>query len=58
MVSRSAFGHALHFQAEGDVAQRGAPRKQLGEILKHDAAVHAVAFDRLAGDADFAASSA
>ena len=47
-------GYALHLQAEGDVAERGAPGKQLGEILEHDAAVHAVPGDRLAADADLA----
>ena len=47
-------GHAFHFKPEGHIAERGAPRKQLGEILKHHTAVHAMAFDRRAGDADFA----
>ena len=47
--------HALHLQAEGDVAQRGAPGKQLGEILEHHAAVLAVALHRLAADRDHAA---
>ena len=47
-------GHPLHLEAEGNVAERGAPRKKLGEILKHDAAVHAVAGHGLAADADFA----
>ena len=47
-------GNALHFQPERDVAERGAPRKQLGEILEHHAAVHAVAGHRLAADADLA----
>jgi hypothetical protein len=37
------------------VAERGAPGKQLGEILKHHAAVLAVAGDRLAAEADLAA---
>ena len=46
--------HALHLQAEGHVSERGAPWKQLGEILEHDAAVHAVAGDGLAADADLA----
>ena len=58
MVSRSSFGHALHFQPERDIAERGAPREQLGEILEHHAAVHAVAGDRLAADADFAEAGA
>ena len=48
------FRHAFHFQAESDIAQRRAPRKQLSEILKHDAAIHAVTAHRLAGDADLA----
>ena len=48
---------ALHLEPEGDVAERGAPRKELGEILEHDAAVHAVAGHRLAADADFARRS-
>ena len=48
-------GHALHLQPEGDVAQRRAPGEQLGEVLEHDAAVHAVAGDGLAADADLAA---
>ena len=51
-------GDAFHLEAEGHVAERGAPRKQLGEILEHDAAVHAVAGDRLAADADLAARRA
>ena len=47
-------GQSLHFQAERHVAKRGAPRKQLGEVLKHHAAIHAVALHLLSGDADFA----
>src|SRR5262245_48310659 len=45
---------ALHLQPEGDVAERGAPGKQLGEILEHHAAIEAVAGHRLAADADLA----
>src|SRR5687767_4327342 len=45
---------ALHLQTEGDIAERGAPREQLGEVLENDAAVGAVAVDRLAADLDFA----
>src|SRR5262249_868452 len=48
--------HALHLQAERHVGERGAPREQLGEILEHDAAVHAVPAHRLAADADLAAA--
>ena len=44
----------LHLQAEGHVSERRAPREQLGEILEHDAAIHAVAGDGLAADADLA----
>ena len=51
-------GDAFHLQPERDVAERGAPRKQLREILEYDAAVHAVAVDRLAADADFAPARA
>jgi hypothetical protein len=46
--------HALHLEPERHVAERGTPGKQLGEILEHHAAVHAVAGDRLAVDADLA----
>ena len=46
--------HAFHFEAEGDVAERGPPGKQLGKILKDHAAVRAVAFDQCAADTDFA----
>ena len=49
-------GDPFHLQPERHVAERGAPGKQLGEILEHDAAVHAVAGDRRAADADFAAA--
>ena len=47
--------HALHLQAEGDVAERACARKELGEVLEHDAAVHAAPGHRLAADADLAA---
>jgi hypothetical protein len=50
-----AFADALHLQPEGDVAERGAPREQLREVLEHHAAVHALAGDRLAADPDGAA---
>ncbi len=49
--------HAFHLEPEGDVAERGAPGEQLGEVLEHDAAVEPVAGDRLAADADLAARS-
>src|ERR1044072_4181275 len=49
-------GDALHFEPEGDVAECGAPREQLREILEHDAAVEPVAVDRLAADAALAAA--
>src|SRR6202030_4649560 len=45
---------ALHFKSEGHVAERGAPRKQLGEVLEHHAAVHATASHRPAADSDLA----
>src|SRR5262249_16692195 len=45
---------SLHFQAEGDVAERGAPREQLGKVLEHHAAVETMAGHRLAADADLA----
>src|SRR5262249_60972406 len=48
-------GQALHLQPERHVAEGGAPGKQLGEILEDDAAVLAVAGDRLAAEADLAA---
>jgi hypothetical protein len=48
-------GHALHLEPEGDVAERGAPREQLREILEHHTAVEPVAVDLLAADADLAA---
>src|SRR3974390_3533301 len=48
------FRDALHFQAKRAVAQRGAPGKQLRELLEYNAAVHTVAIDLLAGDCDFA----
>ena len=58
LLARDAFalglGDALHLQPERHVAERGAPREQLGEILEHDAAVHAAPGDRLAADPDFA----
>ena len=47
-------GDPLHLQPEGHVAERGAPGKQLREVLEHDAAIHAVAGDRRAADADLA----
>src|SRR5207245_2839169 len=43
-----------HLEPEGHVPERGAPREQLGEVLKHHAAVGAVTADRFAADADFA----
>src|SRR5256885_4476255 len=46
--------HPFHLEPEGHVAERGAPREQLGKVLEYDAAVEAVAADRLAGDADLA----
>ena len=46
---------AFHFEPEGHVAERGAPREKLREILEHDAAVEPVAVHRLAADADLAA---
>ena len=48
-------GHALHLQPEGDVAQRGAPGEQLGEILEHDPPVEPLARNHLPVDADLAA---
>src|SRR6478672_8244855 len=45
---------ALHLEPERDVAERGAPGKQLREILEHDAAVSALSADGLAADADLA----
>ena len=48
----------LHLQAEGHVAERRAPRKELGEVLEHHAAVEAVAGDDLAADADLARGGA
>src|SRR5215510_9367913 len=47
--------HALHLEAEGDVAERGAPGKELREILEHDAAIGALATHRLTADPDLAA---
>src|SRR5262249_55210979 len=38
--------HTLHFQPEGDIAERGAPGKELREILKYDAAIGSIALDR------------
>ena len=54
MVSRSALG--TPFISSPNVTLPSAVRhgKQLGEILKHHAAVHAVARDRRTADADFA----
>src|SRR5262249_60153482 len=43
-----------HLEPEGHVSERRAPREQLSEILKHYAAVGAVAADRFAADADLA----
>jgi hypothetical protein len=48
------FSDALHLQAEGDVAERRAPGKELGEILEHDAAILPVALDGLTADQDVA----
>src|SRR5207244_778996 len=45
---------ALHLEPEAHVAERGTPRKQLGEVLEHHAAVEAMTADRLAADADLA----
>src|SRR5215467_16293473 len=47
-----------HLEPEGHVSKRGAPREQLGEVLKHHAAVGAVTADRFAADADFARGGA
>src|SRR5437879_5185051 len=47
--------HALHLEAERHIAERGAPREQLREILKHDAAIQPVAINLLAADAYLAA---
>ena len=44
--------HAFHLKAESDVTERCTPREKLGEVLKHDAAVHSVAVNFLAADAD------
>src|SRR4029077_16065901 len=57
---RLALGLAapLHLKPESDVAERGAPREQLGEILEHHAAVEAVAGHRLAADAGLARARA
>src|SRR5262249_62014350 len=49
-----ALADAFHLKAEGDVAERRAPGKQLGEVLEHHAPVKAVPADRLAADANFA----
>ena len=49
-------GHPLHLQAEGHVSERRAPWEQLGKILEHDAAVHAVAGYGLSADANLAGS--
>src|SRR5262249_57199822 len=38
----------------GHVAERGAPREEVSEVLKHHAAVGAVTADHFAADADFA----
>src|SRR6516162_2660388 len=45
---------ALHFETEGDVAERGAPWKQLGEILEHHTTIHAAPGHGLAADTDLA----
>src|SRR5262245_8046749 len=45
---------AFHLEPEGDVAERGAPREELREILEHDAAVEPLSVHRLAGDANIA----
>jgi RecB family exonuclease len=45
---------SFHFEAKGHIAERRAPRKELGEVLEYDAAIHAVAGDRRAADPDFA----
>src|SRR5262245_32779406 len=50
-----ALGHALRLEAEGDVAERGPPREELREVLKHHAAIGAVAGYWLAANADVAA---
>src|SRR6516162_754939 len=47
-------GYAFHFEPKGHIAERGAPGKELREILEHDTTIHAVALDRRAGDPDFA----
>src|SRR6266566_3640510 len=46
---------ALHLEPEGHVAKRGAPGKELREILEHDAAIGALAADGLTADPDFSA---
>src|SRR5262245_61183505 len=43
-----------HLEPEGHVAERRAPGEQLGEVLKHHAAVGAVTADRFTSDADLA----
>src|SRR6185436_4759806 len=48
------FRYTLHFQAERHIAECRAPGKQLSEVLKDDAAVHAAADYGLAPDADLA----
>src|SRR6185312_6929739 len=45
-------GDALHFQAEADVAERRTPGEELREVLKHDAAIEALAGNGLAADLD------
>src|SRR4051794_29136411 len=46
--------HAFHLEPEAHVAERGAPRKKLREVLKHHTAIEAVAVHLLAADADLA----
>src|SRR5262249_8260009 len=45
---------AFHLQAERDIAERCAPREQLGEVLEHDAAIEPMSGDELAADANLA----
>ena len=56
-LDRLALGlaHAFHFEAEGDVAERSVPGKQLREILEHDATIGALATHGFTADPDLAA---
>src|SRR5262245_40553450 len=48
------FWDAFHFEAKCDIAKCRAPRKELREVLKNNAAIHAAAGHRFAADADLA----